>query len=87
MVSAVFLPCNLLSSVSPDGIFILRHLNSQYLINQNSQAEKKRFKAGGGESYFSPEKSVSSGVPIVAQWVRNLTRILEAMDSIPGLAQ
>ena len=27
------------------------------------------------------------GVPVVAQWVKNLTSISEDMSSIPGLAQ
>ena len=29
----------------------------------------------------------SLGVPIVAQWLKNLTRNREVADSIPGLAQ
>ena len=31
-------------------------------------------------------KNVSMGVPIVAQWLRNLTRNHEVAGSIPGLA-
>ena len=32
-------------------------------------------------------KSLSMGVPIVAQWVKNPTSIHEDAGSIPGLAQ
>ena len=32
-------------------------------------------------------KKVQYGIPIVAQWLMNLTRNHEVADSIPGLAQ
>ena len=31
-------------------------------------------------------KNISPGVPVVAQWLTNLTRNLEVAGSIPGLA-
>ena len=43
---------------------------------------KKKKKTGRGEIKF-----VLWGVPIVAQWLTNLTRNHEAAGSIPGLAQ
>ena len=33
------------------------------------------------------KKKVSTGVPVVAQWVKNLTSIHEDVGSIPGLTQ
>ena len=35
----------------------------------------------------NPDKILSSGVPSVAQWLMNLTRLHEDMGSIPALAQ
>ena len=36
---------------------------------------------------ISPDKTIIQGVPIVAQWVTNLTSVHEDTGSIPGLAQ
>ena len=37
--------------------------------------------------FFLLFKSVYWGVPVVAQWLKNLTRNHEVSGSIPGLAQ
>ena len=59
------------------------------------------FEAGGkaGDFFFrmqnfqrktqdtQPSKTAQRGVPVVAQWLTNLTRNHEVVGSIPGLAQ
>ena len=37
--------------------------------------------------YFKKQTNKQTGVPVVAQWLTNLTRNYEVTDSIPGLPQ
>ena len=46
-------------------------------------AHAKQFK----QSWSVWQKRGHLGIPVVAQWVENLTRIHEDVGSIPGLAQ
>ena len=40
-----------------------------------------------GTAALDSQKLVVPGVPIMAQWLTNLTRNHEVADSVPGLAQ
>ena len=41
----------------------------------------------GGVALEKTKKQAKAGVPVVAQWLTNLTRNHEVVGSIPGLAQ
>ena len=51
------------------------------------QEERRRGSLGVGIGSCSSEEDGEGGVPVVEQWLTNLTRNHEVAGSLPGLAQ
>jgi len=61
-------------------------MSSVASIFRNAIQKKKKKKKKGGETK-SELKMIRFGVPVLAQWLTNLTRNYEVAGLIPGLAQ
>ena len=78
----------------PFGMLLQGFVNKHFILKYSSIYKKRSYK----DNAIFPNiniihhhgtfiKTEKNGVPVVAQWLTNLTRNLEVVGSIPGLAQ
>ena len=66
---------------------VYKMLSSHMLVTDSPSPEYLKCKFNSSGFARQKEKNVTFGVPVVAQWLTNLTRNHEAAGLIPGLAQ